>query len=206
MKVGDSVAHAIEDWELGRFESAMLHACNAVDGTARKMFPELGSNLRFTKLLRESYAILGPMGMPGINLEATRFPVRVKHPKAPGGQPDLADVIYGIHRCSHGHGDELPEGFELIPEAAGPPGLTSVLIERGKIRLSDRIIFGLLAVAVLAGVNTNQAVSDGYFLSFGGTQLPINEWWGRADDFADLTAAVSMPSVTLNFAEWMGDL
>lgn len=59
MKVGDSVRKAIDDWQAGEFESAMLHACNAVDGTAKKIYPNLGSNARFTKLLRDSYSILG---------------------------------------------------------------------------------------------------------------------------------------------------
>ena len=34
MKVGDSVRKAIDDLELDDFEPAMLHASNAVDGTA----------------------------------------------------------------------------------------------------------------------------------------------------------------------------
>ena len=95
------------------------------------------------------YAILGPMGAPGIDLVKTRFPVIVQRPKAPGGKPDIADIIWGVHRCYHGHGDELPDGFALIQDAAGPKRVTRMEIEQGKVRLSDRIIFGLLAVAVL---------------------------------------------------------
>jgi hypothetical protein len=90
----------------------MMHACNAVDGTAGKVGGAGGNNFRFTNFLRDRYATFGPMAAPGINLEATRFPVRLRNPKAPGGQPDLADVIHGIHRCYHGHGEELPEGFD----------------------------------------------------------------------------------------------
>ena len=120
MNVGDSVRKSIDDWESGEHDSAMLHACNAIDGTARKVYHALGSNARFTRLLRDNYAILGPMGMPGIDLVETRFPAAVERPKAPGGRPDLADVIYGIHRCSHGHGEELPGAFELIHDVRGP--------------------------------------------------------------------------------------
>lgn len=36
-----------------------------------------------------------------------------------------------------------------------------------RVRLSDRIIFGLLAVAVLSSANTGQEVPDGYHLTFG---------------------------------------
>jgi hypothetical protein len=204
MKVGDSVRKAIDDWEQGELEAAMLHACNAVDGTARKLYPnEKGSNARFTRLLRENYEIFGPMATPGIDIAATRWPVKVANPKAPGGKPDIADVIYGIHRCIHGHGNELPDGFELLPDAAGPHRLTHIHIEKGKIRLSDRAIFGLLGVAVLSPVNKGQTVPDGYHLTFGGRVLLINDWWGRAADFAPLVAQEPLPRVTLDFGDWM---
>ena len=150
MNVGKSVRKSIDEWSSGDFDSAMLHACNAVDGTARAVHPKLGNKLRFTRLLRDNYFILGPMSVPGIDLVATRFPISVKSPTTPDRQPDLADLVYGIHRCAHAHGDDLPGGFELLSDAAGPPRVTRVEIERGKVQLSDRVIFGLLAVAVLS--------------------------------------------------------
>lgn len=204
MNVGNSVRKAIADWQQGDLDSAMLHACNAIDGTAKKLYPSLGSNARFTRLLRENYDILGPMGAPGINLVETRFPVKVERPKADGGKPDIADVIYGIHRCSHGHGNDLPDGFELLPDAAGPPRQTRLLVEKGKARFSDRMIFGLIAVAVLSPVNVGQTVPEGYYLTFGeNVKLQINEWWGRASDFASITAQDPVPSVKLDFGEWL---
>ena len=44
MNVGNSVRVAINDWEQGETEAAVLHACNAVDGTAAKTFPTEPSN------------------------------------------------------------------------------------------------------------------------------------------------------------------
>ena len=203
MNVGESVRKAIDDWGQKETDAAVLHACNAVDGTAKKLHPSLGSNARFTKLLRDNYAILGSMGAPGIDLDKTRFPVRVQNPKAAGGKPDIADVIYGIHRCTHGHGDELPDGFGLFSDAAGPAQVTRMEVESGKVRLSDRIIFGLLGVAVFSPINTDQRVPDGYHFTFASKVLPINEWWGRATDFIALAATKSLPKVKLDFGDWM---
>src|SRR3954470_12069298 len=104
MKVGKSVKKSIDEWSHGDAESAMLHACNAVDGTAKKVHSTLGNRARFTRLLRENYSILGPLGAPGIDLVRTRFPVSVRGPSADVASLDLADVIYLIHRCTHGHG------------------------------------------------------------------------------------------------------
>lgn len=203
MNVGNSVRKSIVDWEQHELDAAMLHACNAIDGTAKKAYPKFGSNARFTRLLRENYEILGPMGAPGIDLVKTRWPVKVDRPKAPGGQPDFADVIYGIHRCSHGHGDELPDGFELLPDAAGPPRQTRMEIQKGKVRISDRAIFGLLAVAVMHRLNVGERVPDSFYLTFGVTRLPINDWWGRAEDFPAIAAQDPIPLVELNFTDWM---
>jgi hypothetical protein len=160
MNVGKSVRKSIDEWSSGDFDSAMLHACNAVDGTARAVHPKLANKLRFTRLLRDNYFILGRMGVPGIDLVATRFPISVRSPTTSDGQPDLADLIYGIHRCAHAHGDDLPGGFEVLSDAAGPPRITRVEIECGKVRLSDRVIFGLLAVAVLSPASKGQRVPE----------------------------------------------
>lgn len=204
MDVGNSVRKAIDEWEGADHDSAMLHACNAVDGTAAKVYPKLGSNARFTGLLRDNYHVLGPMGVPGIDLERTRFPVKVENPKAGGAWPDLADVVYGIHRCCHAHGKALPGGFDLVPDASGPPGRTVMEVRNGIVRLSDRIIFGLLAVAVLSPANVGQQVPDGYHLTYVTTRLPINEWWGRAADFPGIVATHPLPPlVRLDFGDWM---
>lgn len=206
MNVGDSVRLAIRDFEAGEPQASMLHACNAVDGTSGKLHPRLGPSARFKQVLRDNYAVLGPMAMPGINLEQSRFNVKVKAPSAQGGGVDIADVIWGVHRCTHGHGDELPDGFELIANAAGPSGITHISAAKGVMRLSDRIIFGLLAIAVQSPVNIDQKAPDGLFLSYADKVFPIFQWWGRGAEFLQELSTVGpqMPSVTLNLGT-LGD-
>jgi len=203
MNIGKSITKAIDEMGQRDNESAMLHACNAVDGTAKRLYPNIGTNAGFTKLLRDNYHILGPMIMPGIDLVETRFPITIRHPKAPGGTPDIADIIYGIHRCTHGHGAELPDGFELIEDVENGLAVTRIVIERGKIRLSDRTVFGLIAVAVICPKNIDQAVPEGYYLTLNGTTMYINEWWGRSHDFSSVSELVNMPSVKMDFGDWM---
>jgi hypothetical protein len=217
--VGNSVRRALDEAGLGELDSAMLHACNAVDGTAKKIHPSLGSAARFTRLLRDNYlAVLEPFGFRGIDLVQTRFPVRLPNPKAPGGLPDLADVIYGIHRCHHAHGDALPDGFALLNDVSNVPAMSRMLlVERepgreGTVVLSGRVIFGLVAVAVLAPENVGQSVpSSDYHLTYlapDGVVLrfAINEWWGHAAEFADQMAEFPRPRVKLDFGHMMAGL
>ena len=70
--------------------------------------------------------------------------------------------------------------------------------------LSDRILFGMVAICVIADVNVGQVVPDGYFLTFGFSEkLLINDWWGRSSDFVALVGSVSLPSVKMDFGDWM---
>jgi hypothetical protein len=78
-----------------------------------------------------------------------------------------------------------------------------VTVRRGKIQLSDRIIFALTAIAVFSPVNVGQLVPDGYHLTFATTTMPINEWWGRIADARALMATVKLPKVKMDFADWM---
>src|SRR5262249_8138265 len=101
----------------------------------------------------------------------------------------------------------LPDGFELIPDSRGVARQTNVVIREGAIQLSDRIIFGLIAVAVMCPASKGQVVPNGYHLTFGATEkLLINDWWGRASDFPAIAAKDPVPSITLDFNDWMKDV
>jgi hypothetical protein len=214
VEVGKSISKAIAECRSGDLDSAMLHACNAVDGTAKKVYPpSLGVGARFRRLLRESYAgILEPM-MPGVNLEETVFPIVVSHASGPGGRPDIADILYVIHRCNHGHGEPLPVGYELIRDSTTEPARTTMRLEQDPngghtLRMSDRIIYAMVAVALLSPTNIGQAL-DGVCLTYGSMSADIrvrldNDWWGRADDFAVITAMDRKRiRVTLDFSNVM---
>lgn len=209
MKIADSIRLAISDMERNEVEAAMLHACNAIDGTAAKIFNNLGSNARFTKLLRENYDVFGPMAAPGINLADTRFPISLPYAKASGGNPDIADIIYGVHRCAQGHGEELPVEYYLMPDFYGKTSITQIEVAKNKVHLSDRTIWGLVAVAVLIPNNKDLAVPslDGYYITVGNSpKLFINEWWGRKTDFLEIVQSMSLPNITLDFSNMMKDL
>jgi hypothetical protein len=48
------------------------------------------------------------------------------------------------------------------------------------------------------------AVPDGYYLTFGAEKLVINDWWRRVADFPAVVArGETMPSIKMDFNEWM---
>ncbi|WP_186209057.1 hypothetical protein [Burkholderia gladioli] len=208
MKVGNSIRLSIDDWSRGEIEAAMLHACNAIDGTARKLHPGLGNKRRFVKVIRDNYSIFGPMAMPGMNAEKNRFHhVEIKGATTSDGVPDVADIVYGVHRCAHGHGDDLPKGFELIPDAR-LPFFTSFGAHQldGSVQLSDRTIFALLAIAVLSPANQIERVPDEYYLTYRSYIFPINKWWGQASEFLKILEQIHkiepLEDVIIDFSNW----
>ncbi|WP_156665361.1 hypothetical protein [Rhodococcus phenolicus] len=204
VKVGRSVQKALDEWIADDVESAMLHACNAVDGTAKKAYPSLGVTARFKTFIRDNYDVFGRMGMPGIDPENTRFAVRHNGER---WKMDIADVVYHIHRCTHGHGDELPDGFELVRYDPNS-GLPNRLIgENGSIRLSTSVIFGLLVVAITDPSNADQSIPLDYFLLLEHMKFFVHDWWGQRDEFrVALADAAEIPIVTLNFGDWTDGL
>lgn len=180
----------------------MVHAGNAVDETARKRYPQLGVASRFKRTIRDSLDIFQTMAAPDIDFERSRFPIAVKS-DTPEGRPDIADVLYGVHRWGHGHDDELPAGFELTPHSPQPQQIH--IWKTGRIQLPASVAIGLLAVAVFAPENRGERIPDGYQLSWYQYVFIICLWWGWQDHFRDIIRTAPPPRTTLDFAEFWDD-
>jgi|KBSSwiStaDraftv2_1062776.scaffolds.fasta_scaffold427817_2 hypothetical protein len=199
MRIGPSVQLALKMWaattgcegELRQTysEAAALFGCNAIDGTGRRRYgtgtPSVAK--RFIQTIRDDLDIFETVGMPGIDLRTSRFPYDGVKSQPVGEKPDIADVLYYVHRCAHGHGDEVQEGFELMTD--GPvPGNHSMHFSNDGVRLPGSTVLGLVAVAVLAPENVNERAGDVAIPWMGGT-LVVDEWWGRGDDFRELVVS-----------------
>jgi hypothetical protein len=193
MKLTKHVLYAIDDADAGKFDSALMHACIAVDGTARRLYPKSTSNrVRYVNTLRQYYWLIEPMMGAGLDLEKSRFG-NVPLNKNP--TPDFADVIYEIFRCGHAHGDEVPEAFSVC-STHGPFGSTWE-IRRGELHMPDRVIWALLSVSVLSEVNRGEKTTGTYYLSLAEERFPIKDWWGREDDFQSIAAKSNVVRVKL---------
>jgi hypothetical protein len=180
----------------------MLHACNAVDKTAKKRYPEPGIATRFRRIIRESLDIFGLMAAPALDFEHSRFPVTVKS-DLPDGRPDIADVLYGVHRSSRGHEEDLPDGFELTPH--GPRPAEVHIWRNGRIQLPAATAIGLLAIAVFAPENKGEKIPDGYQLSWFQYVFIICLWWGWQDHFREIISTAGIQQQALDFSESWDD-
>jgi len=193
IKLSQQVLYAIDDAGAGKFDAALLHACIAIDTTAKRLYPsERKVGIRYVACLRDYYWIVEPMIGAGLNLIETRFS-NVHLGK--NHSPDLADVIYEIFRCSHAHGDEVPASFSIIPTVGSV--VSTWGFGHGELHIPDRIIWALLAIAVLSKVNAGEKSDGTYYFSLGNDQFRICDWWGREDDFRPVAGRYNQTRVKL---------
>jgi hypothetical protein len=177
MRVETHVLAALDATDRKRVDSALLHACIAIDATAGKLYPGEAVGERYRKCLREYYWLLEPMIGAGMNLADTRFP----NVGTPGNaNPEFADIVYRIFRCHDAHGDEIPLEYALTKSEGGA---YHWLFADGKLHMPDLVVFALLGVAVFSRANADVCSAGEYYLSLGKEVFPIKDWWGREDDF-----------------------
>jgi len=194
MKLAQQVLYAIDDAGANKFESALLHACIAINTTSKRLtLAKTKVRDRYVACLRNYYWILEPMLGPGINLVETKFEnIQLKN----NCSPDLAEIIYEIFRCSHAHGDEVPIAFSVTPTTDSE--CSRWILGNGEIHMPDRIIWALLSVAVFSRVNASEKSDGNYYLSLGDHRFLLREWWGREDDFRVIAAQYNQTRVTLD--------
>jgi hypothetical protein len=197
MKLSNQVTCAIDDRMQGKFDSALLHACIAIDTTSKCLFPgQRKVSVRYVECLRNYYWLLEPMIGAGLNLVETRFSnIQLRN----SSSPDLAEIIYEIFRCSHAHGEEVPAAFAVIPSEGA--AYSRWRLAHGELHMPDRVIWGLLAVAVFSRVNGGETSTGSYYLSLGDDQFPISKWWGREDDFRPVAERYNQTRVKLDRLE-----
>jgi hypothetical protein len=209
MELEKHVLSAIDDYNLGKPDSALMHACTAIEGTARHLYSkDTAGKSDYNKCIRTYYWIIEPMMSGCVNLEDTKWDnveVDDGHGKSIKS-PDLADIIYHIFRCSHAHSKPVPKNYQLLPAV---DGYSQWLLADGMIHMPERIIWALLGVSVFSKANAGIRTSGDYYLSWGSeapglgiAKFVIKDWWGREDDFKGFVSKHNMPRVKL---EKLGD-
>lgn len=190
MEVEQHVQYAIDDFEAKKLESALMHACIAIEGTARKISskPKAGRG-DYKQCIRDYAWIIEPMIGGGIDQVKTIFTGLNIDDGSGKAIPsaDLADVIYHIFRCNLAHSKSVPLEYRLLPSG---DGWSMWSIGDGVLQMPDRIIWALLAVSVFSKANTGVVTHGNYYLTWGSEALGlgiqkfvIKDWWGREEDF-----------------------
>ena len=195
MTVGDEVRSGLDHWSRQEWRPALWHATEAINKTADKRYPALDEAAAFRQTLRDDVDIFAAMAAGDIDLTNSRFPLPIPSDQ-PDGRPDIADVMYAVHRYLHVDESEMPAGCQVVPPAEG---VSMFSIANGRLWLRATAAIGLLAVAVLAPENEGQPIPESYFLSFQNYDFLVSDSWGQREGFREVIASAAIPQYTLDF-------
>ncbi len=178
MKIADHIKASLDACDSKELDKAMLFACLAVDGTAKKMYPHLKVGERFTKFIVDHLDIVELM-YGGINLKETVFPF--KDAKGTIGVK-FEDIVYEKFRCSLAHGDELPDGYDITVKVAEGIQQFMIDIEGQSMTLPESAIYALGLPCVLAPPNADQKIgSNAYHYRDPLNRYVVDRWWGQIE-------------------------
>jgi hypothetical protein len=195
--VGEHVQASLDHWSMGDGRSALWHATAALAETAGKRYPDLDPEARFKRVLRDDVDIFAAMTAPDIELVNSRFPLPV-HSDRPDRLPDIADVLYAVHRYLHEDENAMPAGCEITAHADGVPMFE---ISAGRLWLRASAVLGLLGISVFAGENFGEQIPEEYTLGWRPHVFHITGWWGWQNHFRAIVSQSIIPQYKLDFAE-----
>ncbi len=179
MKIADHIKYSLDACDSRELDKAMLFACLAVDGTAKKMYPETQKvGERFRKFIIEHLDIIELM-FGGLNLQETAFPF--KDNKGNIGIK-FEDIAYEKFRCSLTHGDELPDGYDITVKVANGIQQFMIDINGQSMTLPESAIYALGLPCVLAPVNADQKIGSNLYHYRDPINLyVVDRWWGKVE-------------------------
>jgi hypothetical protein len=198
MKIADLIRSSLEACDRRELDNAMLFACLAVDGTAKKMYPEIKHvSKRFRKFIVEHLDIIELMH-GGLNLQETLFPFKDNKGKI---GLNFEDIIYEKFRCNLAHGDELPDGYGITIKVADGIQQFVIDIEHQAMTLPESAIYALGLPCVLAPVNASQKIgNNGYHYRDPINHYVIDRWWGKLECARNIMDFESQVRVKMDFS------
>jgi hypothetical protein len=198
VKIEDRVRLAFDLGLNKEFLPMLSFALPAVEASAKKKFGA-GGRTSFLRLIRENYDVFHWFSGSFLDFGLLRFPTL--DPKLTDGRvvdrPDLAQVLYYLHRCSLAHGQELGENCSILPRK--PDGSFDFQIDKvgNGVRLPEPIAWGLLASVVLEPINADPESRSGNFFTLGLAPntyfLNVDLFWGAKDRVKKVVAKYETP-------------
>jgi hypothetical protein len=179
MKISDHIRYSLDACGTGDLEKAMLFACLAVDGTAKKMYPHIDRvGQRFKKFIVEYIEIIELMH-GGLDLQETVFPFKDSKGKI---GIKFEDIVYEKFRCNLAHGNELPDGYGVTVQMKNGMQQFLIDVEKQSMTLPESAIYALGLSCVLAPTNSDQNIGNNlYYYRDGINHYVVDRWWGMVE-------------------------
>lgn len=201
MKISDHIKNSIDASDRKELDQAMLFACLAVDGTAKKTYPQIsGVGERYRRFINENLDIIELM-YGGVNLRETVYPF--KDAKGKIGVA-FANIVYEKFRCNLAHGNELPDGYGITVQIAEGHTTHVIDLKNQSMTLPQTAIYALGLACVLAPANADQKIgSNLYHYRDPINTYVVDRWWGKAECARKIMDFENQIRVKMDFSAYM---
>jgi hypothetical protein len=198
MRLEDRVRLAFDLGINKDFLAMMAIALPAIDATAKKKYNR-GGRSSFRNFLKENYDVFQWFSGGSLDFAIMRFP-ELKDSLTDGrkiSNPDLADVLYYVYRCSLAHGQDISDACAIIPR--GVEGDFNYRFDKDGnfINLPEPIAWAVLASIVLADVNSDIVTrsSHHFTLLFPPNLyfLNVDLFWGEKEKLSKIASRYEKP-------------
>ena len=198
MKISEHIKGSLDACGSRELDKAMLFACLAIDGTAKKMYPSIDKvGERFRKFIADHIDIIELM-FGGVDLQNTVFPF--KNSKGKTGVK-FEDVVYEKFRCSLAHGNELPDGFGIAIKLAEGIHQFEIDIEHQSMTMPESVIYALGLPCVLSPLNADQKIgNNSYYFKDSINTYVVDQWWGKTQCARQIMDFENLIKVKMDFS------
>lgn len=206
MRLERHVLLAIEANDRGEFDHALMHACLALEATAKNIYGAPGPGKRgdqYKDCIRKYNWLIEPMiSAASVDLETLFTNLNIfRESGTPIPKPDFADVVWHVFRGNDAHGELIPYDYELLPVS---DGISIWKIEDGKLKMPQRITWALLAVSIFSKANKGIITEGEHYIEWGSdilgigfTEFLIKDWWGKEEEIRDFFVKQNLIKVKL---------
>lgn len=173
--IGELLEGTLNLTSQGLLELAFTPVCEALNQTAKKLYPEeIAAEPAFQRFIKDNWGLIKFMGIPHSDSIPTNLPFGVRRAVASLNMPHLDQeiVIYMVRQILH---------TRRFPPEIGFHKSIQVNIEDGKLMFPNSLIFALIGCVVFNPINKDEKISELYWINIRGFQMFISELWGRDD-------------------------
>lgn len=179
MSISKRIQECINKLQIGDAENAFIQLAIAIDGTAKKEYPNLQTTKRCKLFLTENLPFVMWSLTNGTPTACKKMTFEFVDSDS---QPDpipFEDVVYRVLRCSLLHEGEMPQIVQFTDD-------NWIAMKNGVMHFPLAIIGALLFAVIASPVNSNETVPDHYCFMFGNVSASVNEMLGDIERSKEL--------------------
>lgn len=179
MTTADLIKYSLDACECKELDRAIHFACLAVDGTTKKMYPDIQSaGARFSNFISDNLDIIELM-FGGLSLKETVFSFK-------GSEGNIGirfeKIFYETFRRNLAHGEEPPDRDDVTLKVIDGIQEFAIEIAGRSMTLLESAVYALGLPCVLAPVNADQKIGNNlYHFHDPINHYVVDRWWGKIE-------------------------